>query len=124
MIGARDREGLINAHGITGTYHANMLMQYVKRQRMTSHRFISIETVAVVDEADEYSLENCTFLSTQRTETYKDVSISNELTPEQIPEAESHVEQYPDVLTSLPGRIDIMLHNTVDSRHLELAYLE
>ena len=59
---------------------------------------MSIETVAVVDEpdeADEYSLEDCTFPSTQLTETYKDVSISNELTSEQIREAESLVEQVP-----------------------------
>ena len=90
-----------------------MLKQYVERQSMTSHRLMSIETVAVVDEADqadEYSLEDCTFPSTPRTETYKDVSISNELTPEQILEVESLEEQYPDVLTSLPGRKDIIRH--------------
>ena len=103
----------IDVNGVIGTYHANMLKQYVERQSITSHRLMSIETVAVVetDEADEYSLEDCTFPSTQRAETYKDVSISNELTSEQIREAESLVEQYPDVLTSLPGRTDIIRHN-------------
>ena len=104
----------IDVNGVIGTYHANMLKQYLERQSMTSHRLMSIETVAAVDEtdeADEYSLEDCTFPSTQRTETYKDVSISNELTSEQIREAESLVEQYPDVLTSLPGRTDIIRHN-------------
>ena len=104
----------IDVNGVIGIYHANMLKQYVERQSMTSHRLMSIETVAVVDEtdeADEYSLEQCTFPSTQRTETYKDVSISNELTSEEIREAESLVEQYPDVLTSLPGRTDIIRHN-------------
>ena len=63
---------------------------------MTSHRLMSIETVAVADEADEadeYSLEDCTFPSTQRTETYKDVNISNELTPDRFREAKSLVEQ-------------------------------
>ena len=104
----------IDVNGAIGTYHANMLKQYVERQSMTSHRLMSIETVAVVDEtdeADEYSLEDCTFPSTQRTETYKDFSISNELTSEQIREAESLIEQYPDVLTGLPGRTDIIRHN-------------
>ena len=103
----------IDVNGVIGTYHANMLKQYVERQSMTSHRLMSIETVAVIetDEADEYSLEDCTFPSTQRAETYKDVSISNELTSEQFREAESLVEQYPDVLTSLPGRTDIIRHN-------------
>ena len=54
----------INVNGVTGTYHANMLKQYVERQSMTSHRLMSIKTVAVIDEADEtgeYSLEDCTF---------------------------------------------------------------
>ena len=91
-----------------------MLKQYVKRQSMTSHRLMAIEIAAVVDEADKvdnYSLKDCTFPSTQRTETYKDVSISNELTPEQIREAESLVEQYQDVRTSLPGRTDVIRHN-------------
>ena len=61
-----------------------MLKQYVAHQITTLHRLMSIETVAVIDEADEadeYSLEDCTFLSTLGTETYKEVSISNELTP-------------------------------------------
>ena len=87
-----------------------MLKQYVKRQSMTSHRLMAIEIASVVDEADKvdnYSLKDCTFPSTQRTETYKDVSISNELTPEQIREA----EQYQDVRTGLPGRTDIIRYN-------------
>ena len=49
---------------------------------MTSHRLMSIETVAVVnetDETDEYSLSDCTFPSAQRKESYKDASISYEL---------------------------------------------
>ena len=75
----------IDVNGVIGTYHANMLKQYVERQSMTSHRLMSIETVAVVetDEADEYSLEDCTFPLTQRAETYR----------------------------RLPGRTDIIRHN-------------
>ena len=33
------------------------------------------------------------------------------MSPEQICEAESLIEQYPDVLTSLPGRTDVICHN-------------
>ena len=69
----------IDVNGVIGTYHANMLKQYVERQSMASDRLMSIETVAEVDEAVETDkLDGCTFPSTQRTETYKDVSISNE----------------------------------------------
>ena len=53
-------------------------------------------------------MTDCIFPSRQRTEN---ISISNELTPEQIREAESLIEQYPDVLTSLRGRTDIIRHN-------------
>ena len=68
----------IDVNGVIGTYHANMLKQYVERQSMTSHRLMSI-TVAVVetDEADAYSLEDCTFPSTQRAATKTLVSQMN-----------------------------------------------
>ena len=104
----------INVNGVTGTYYANMLKQYVERQNMTSQRLMSIEKFAIVDKADKadvFSSEDCIFPSTYRTETYEDVSSSNELTPEQICEAESLVEQYQGVLTILPGRTDIIRHN-------------
>ena len=49
---------------------------------MTSHRLMSVESVAKVEEADEtdeYSLGGCTFPTTQRTESFKEISISNEI---------------------------------------------
>ena len=67
-----------DVNGVIGTYHANILKQYVERQSVTSHCLFSIETVAEVDEVDEtdeYSLDGCTFSSTQRTESFKDISI-------------------------------------------------
>ena len=42
---------------------------------------------------------------------FKDVSFSNDLSPEQISEAESLIEQYPDVLTSLTERTAVIRHN-------------
>ena len=104
----------IDVNGIVGTYHANILKQYVERQSVTSHCLFSIITVAEVDEVDEmdeYSLDGCAFPSTQRTESFKDISISNDLLPVQIWEAESLIQQYPDVLTSLPGLTDVIPHN-------------
>ena len=56
---------------VIGTYHANILKQYVEHQSVTSHYLFSIETVAEVDkvdETDEYLLDGCTFPSTQRAE--------------------------------------------------------
>ena len=91
-----------------GTYHANILKQYVERQSVTSHCLFSMETVAEVDETDEYSLDGCTFPSKRRMESFKDVSISNDLSSEQICESGSLIEQSPDVLTSLLGRMDVI----------------
>ena len=71
-----------DVNGVIGTYHASMLMQYVKRQRLTFNRFMSIESVAEVyeaDEADEYSLDGSTFPSAQRMESCKEIIISNEI---------------------------------------------
>ena len=75
----------IDVNGVICTYHANILKQYVERQSVTQHCLFSIETVAEVDEVDEtdeYSLDDCTFPPTQRTESFKDVSISSDLSPE------------------------------------------
>ena len=74
----------IDVSGVMGTYHANILKQYVERQSVTSHCLFSMETVAEVDETDEYSLDGCTFPSKRRMESFKDVSISNDLSSEQI----------------------------------------
>ena len=72
----------IDVNAIIGIYHANILKQYVERQSVTSHCLFSIESVAEVDETDEYSLDGRTFPSTQRTESFINISISYDLSPE------------------------------------------
>ena len=42
---------------------------------------------------------------------YNDVSVSDALTSEQRAEVEALIEQYPDVLTSVPGRTDLIQHD-------------
>ena len=63
------------------------------------------------DESDEYSLEDCTFPSNKEIETYRDVSISDELTDEQIKEVKELLAKYPDVLTSIPGKTELLEHD-------------
>ena len=61
----------IDVNGVIGTYHDNILKQYVERRSMTSHCLFANETVAEVDgvdETDEYLLDGCIFPSTQRTD--------------------------------------------------------
>ena len=63
------------------------------------------------NESDEYSLEDCTFPSNKEIETYQDVSISDELTDKQRKEVRELLAKYPDVLTSIPGKTELLEHD-------------
>ena len=60
---------------------------------------------------EEFGLNNCAFPTAKQPQSYNDVSISDELTSEQCAEVKASVEQYPDVLTSVPGRTDLIQHD-------------
>ena len=80
-----------------------MLKQYVERQNVASHCLMSAEATASVnvdDDTEEFSLDDCAF------PTANDVRISDTLTSEQRSEVETLIEQYSEVLSSLPGRTD------------------
>ena len=103
----------IDVNGVVSTYHANMLKQYVERRTVPSHCLLSTETTESVDDdgSDEFSLDDCAFPTAKEPETYNDVSISDTLTSEQRMEVEALIKQYPDVLSSLPGRTDQIQHD-------------
>ncbi|MES9994361.1 MAG: RNase H-like domain-containing protein [Candidatus Thiodiazotropha sp.] len=103
----------VQVNGVISTYHANMLKQYVERRTVASHCLLSVDTVESVDDddSDEFSLNDYAFPTVKQTETYKDVSISDTLTSEQRAEVEALISQYPDVLSSLPGRTDQIQHD-------------
>ena len=63
------------------------------------------------NESDENSLEDCTFPSNKEIETYQDVSISDELTDKQRKEVRELLAKYPDVLTSIPGKTELLEHD-------------
>ena len=78
----------VNVNGYIHTYHAYILRLYVERKTVASHCLLSAETSIPLreeddNESDEYSQEYCTFPSYKEIETYRDVSISDELTDEQ-----------------------------------------
>ena len=100
--------------GVVGTYHANMLKQYVERKTVTSHCLLSAEANVTVDEetdTEEFGLDDCAFPTAKQPQSYNDVSVSDALTLEQRAEVEALIEQYPDVLTSVPGRTDLIQHD-------------
>ena len=103
----------IDVNGVVSTYHANMLKQYVERRNELSHCLLSAEAIESVDDEDneDFPLDDCTFPTAKKPESFRDVSILNTLTSEQRKEVETLMKQYPDVLSSLPGRTDQIQHD-------------
>ena len=103
----------IDVNGVVSTYHENMLKQNVERRNGLSHCLLSAEAIESVDDDDneDFLLDDCTFPTAKKPESYRDVSISNTLTSEQRKEVETLMKQYPDVLSSLPGRTDRIQHD-------------
>ena len=105
---------MVDVDGVVTTYHANMLKQYVERKNVTSHCLLFADANVTVDEetdTEEFGLDDCAFPKAKQPQLYNDVSISAELTSEQRAEVEALIEQYSDVLTSLPGRTDLIQHD-------------
>lgn len=63
------------------------------------------------DDIDEFSLDDYAFPTAKKPESYHDVSISDMLTSKQRTEVETLIKQYPDILSSLPGRTDHIQHD-------------
>ena len=106
----------INVNSYIHTYHANILRLFVERKTEASHCLLSAEARIPLreeddDEIDEYSLKDCTFPSNKEIETYRDASISEELTDEQRKEVKELLAKYPDVLTSIPGKTELLEHD-------------
>ena len=103
----------IDVNGVVSTYHANMLKQYVERRNELSHCLLSAEAIESVDDEDneDFPLDDCTFPTAKKPESFRDVSISNTLTSEKRKEVETLTKRYPDVLSSLPGRNDQIQHD-------------
>ena len=104
----------IDVDNIVGTHHANMLKQYAERKNVTSYCLLSFEANVTIDEetdTEEFGLDDCAFPTAKQPQSYNEVSISDALTSEQRAEVEAFVEQYPDVLTSVPGRTDLIQHD-------------
>ena len=104
----------VDINGLVNPYLANMLKQYVERQNVASHCLMSAEVIASVNEDDdteEFSLDDCAFPTAKQPESYNDVSISDTLKSEQRSKVETLIEQYPEVLSSLPDRTDQIQHD-------------
>ena len=86
----------VDVDGVVGTYHANMLKQYVERKTVTSHCLLSAEANVTVDEetdTKEFGLDDCAFPPAKQPQSYNDVCVSDALTSEQRAEVEALIEQ-------------------------------
>ena len=75
----------IDVDGVVSTYHAYMLEQYVERRNELCHCLLSAEAIESVDDGDDedFPLDDCTFPTAKKPESYRDVSISDTFTSEQ-----------------------------------------
>ena len=103
----------IDVNSVVSTCHANMLKQYVERRNELSHCLLSAEAFESVDDDDneEFPLDDCTFPTVKKPESYRDANIADTLTSGQRKEVETLMKQYPDVLSGLPGRSDRIQHD-------------
>ena len=61
----------VDVDGVVGTYHANMLKQYVERKNVTSHCLLSAEANVTVDEetdTEEFGLDDLVFSNGRKTD--------------------------------------------------------
>ena len=75
---------------------------------------LSAEANVTVDDetaTEEFGLDDCAFPTAKQPQVYDDVSLSDALMSEQRAEVEPLVEQYPDVLISVPGHTDLIQHD-------------
>ena len=68
-------------------------------------------TVNEETENEEFGLDDCTFQKAKLPQSYNDISISDALMTEQCAEVQVLVEKNPVVLTSVPGRTDLIQHD-------------
>ena len=103
----------IDINDVVCTYHANILKQYVERGDELSHCLLSAEAIESVDDDDneEFPLDDCTFPTSKKPASYRDVSISDTLTSELRKEVETLMKQYPDLLSSLSGQTARIQHD-------------
>ena len=62
-------------------------------------------------ENKELGLDHCAFPKAKLPQSYNDIRISDALMSEQFAEVEALVEKNPVVLTSVPGRTDLIQHD-------------
>lgn len=62
------------------------------------------QLTTITDYSEGFSLDDRTFPTAKKSESFRGVSILIGLTSEQRDEVETLIKQYPDVLLSLPGR--------------------
>ena len=117
----------IEIKGQPRTFHINMLKRYISRDEKCRNQeeeisscstILEIVSSAIVEEED-LEEESLTELFTAKSkETYKDVHIGDELTPEQRRQAEELIFEFQDIFTEQPKT------STIEEHKIELTSQE
>ena len=70
----------VDVDGVVGTYHANMLKQYVERKNATSHCLLSAEANVTVDEETDTEELVSTIARSRRQNSHNHIMTSVYLT--------------------------------------------
>ncbi|XP_060071934.1 uncharacterized protein LOC132551808 [Ylistrum balloti] len=114
--GSMDYE--VSVDGRRKVFHANLLRRYVQREGTGSSEAGVLNNVcSSVVEKDSGDLEEkvpsteCLNVPTPvRIETVEDVQVSEELTPKEVTEVKSLLDEFSDVLSDVPGRTHLLAH--------------
>ena len=93
------------------TYHANILKLYHDRQETNLFEPIGNISVVFEDEDSEQTFEPRLELpALERTKSWRDVKISDDLTEAQQEDVKNLLAQFDDVLTDIPGKTNVLEH--------------
>ena len=113
----RENDFVIDINGKEKTFHANMLKKYNERSTpvttgamVVCHGSLQVELAQAVEEVSvSPEDEDIDIMSypMERTQTWRDVKLSPDLTEQQKQEAIKVISSFDDVLTDLPGRTSL-----------------
>ena len=100
---------IIDMDGHSKIFHANMLKLYYSRSKDEGKKVEEIAT-AVVDE-DEVESKDLILPNVSQKETWKDVNVCDNISPQQRSEVREILEDFGSIFSDVPGRTHLLKHS-------------
>ena len=100
----------IDMHGVQKTFHANLLKLYVSRE---PELVGALGVIEPDEETSEIQEERVSIPEKQRTQGPEDVYVSDRLSPHEVLQVKSVLQDFTDVPTDVPGLTNILEHKIV-----------